>query len=80
LLAGVAERGVAKERLLHTAQSLYHDHVPAKNIGLRTAWIDRCHGKEGSGATKPVTLDEEPDFYATSMAEFADQHRAVLGI
>ena len=80
LLAGVAERGVAKERLLHTAQSLYHDHVPAKKIGLRTAWIDRRHGKEGSGATKPVTLDEEPDFYATSMAEFADQHRAVLGI
>lgn len=79
MLAGLREMGVSRERVLHTAQSLYHDHVPAKKIGLRTAWIDRRHGKGGAGATKPVTLDEEPDFYATSMADFVEQHRAAAG-
>src|SRR4029079_2457964 len=36
-------------RILHVAQSLFHDHVPAQARGLSTAWIDRRHGKPGSG-------------------------------
>ena len=38
-------------RILHVAQSLFHDHVPAQARGLTTAWIDRRHDKAGSGAT-----------------------------
>src|SRR5206468_10844808 len=32
---------VPRDRILHVAQSLYHDHVPARRLGLATAWIDR---------------------------------------
>jgi 2-haloacid dehalogenase len=72
----LAEMGVAKDRILHTAQSLFHDHVPAKAIGLSTAWINRRHGKTGPGATRP-TPPVTPDFVANSMGEFAAQHQAL---
>ncbi len=62
--------GVPRNRILHVAQSLFHDHVPAKALGLRTAWIDRRHGRDGSGATPPASAT--PDLIATSMAAFAD--------
>ena len=75
MLARLAEMGVARERVLHAAQSRYHDHAPAQKLGLRTAWIDRRRGKAGAGATKPVTLEREPDFYFTGMAALAEAHR-----
>ncbi|TGE97356.1 hypothetical protein C9417_12545 [Rhizobium sp. SEMIA 4088] len=33
--------GVQKSELLHVAQSLYHDHAPAVQMGLTSVWIDR---------------------------------------
>ena len=75
MLARLGEMGVAKRRILHTAQSRYHDHAPAQKIGLRTAWIDRRHGKKGAGATVPTTLERDPDFYFTSMAALVEAHR-----
>src|SRR5438477_2889851 len=39
----VEQLGVAEGRLLHVAQSLFHDHVPAKAAGLPTVWINRRH-------------------------------------
>ena len=38
---------VPRERILHVAQSLFHDHVPAKALGLTTVWIDRRHDRRG---------------------------------
>jgi 2-haloacid dehalogenase len=61
---------VARERILHVAQSLYHDHVPAKALGLATVWIDRRRDREGFGATPPA--DAVPDAAYPSMAAFAD--------
>jgi len=61
--------GVSRERILHVAQSLFHDHVPAKRLGLATAWIDRRHGRPGSGATPPASAT--PDLAAPDMATFA---------
>ncbi len=58
------------ERILHVAQSLYHDHVTARTFGLSTAWIDRRHDKPGFGATPPATAT--PDVVAPDMASFAD--------
>ncbi len=43
--------GCPKDKWLHAAQSLYHDHVPAKKLGLKTVWIDRRQGRPGGGAT-----------------------------
>lgn len=32
---------VEKDQLCHVAQSLFHDHGPAKQIGLQSVWVDR---------------------------------------
>ncbi len=62
--------GVPRERILHVAQSLFHDHVPAQELGLTTAWIDRRRGRPGSGATPPAAAT--PDLAVPDMATFAD--------
>jgi 2-haloacid dehalogenase len=61
---------VPKERVLHVAQSLYHDHVPAKALGLATAWVNRRHDRPGSGAT-PAT-SATPDLEVPDLASLAD--------
>jgi 2-haloacid dehalogenase len=61
--------GVPRERILHVAQSLFHDHVPAKRLGMATAWIDRRHDRPGSGATPPAAAT--PDLAVPDMATFA---------
>ena len=61
--------GLPRERILHVAQSLFHDHVPAKKLGLTTVWIDRRAGRPGSGATPPAKA--KPDATFTDMASFA---------
>ncbi|MFC4117481.1 haloacid dehalogenase type II [Nonomuraea zeae] len=64
--------GVAEGRLLHVAQSLFHDHVPAKAAGLPTVWINRRHGNPGGGATPEPSAEVTPDWTFTSMRAFAD--------
>ena len=44
--------GKPKEKILHVAQSIFHDIIPAKQLGLATVWVNRRHGREGAGATK----------------------------
>jgi 2-haloacid dehalogenase len=61
--------GLPPERVLHVAQSLFHDHVPAKRLGLTTVWIDRRHDRPGTGATPPA--DATPDATFPDMASFA---------
>jgi 2-haloacid dehalogenase len=58
------------ERILHVAQSLFHDHVPAKRLGLTTVWVDRRLGQAGSGATPPAHA--APDLTVPDMATLAD--------
>ncbi|MCL6728523.1 haloacid dehalogenase type II [Sphingomonas hankyongi] len=76
MLDRLRDTGIEKGRLLHVAQSLFHDHVPANLMGIASAWIDRRHDKPGSGAT--VLPDPRPhfDFRFTSMGELAAAHRA----
>ncbi|MFL5689132.1 MAG: haloacid dehalogenase type II [Chloroflexota bacterium] len=62
--------GLPRERILHVAQSLYHDHVTAKRLGLTTIWIDRRHGRPGTGATPPANAT--PDATYPDMASFAE--------
>jgi 2-haloacid dehalogenase len=71
LLAEARRLGVADGKLLHAAQSLFHDHVPAKRAGLATVWINRRHDRAGWGAT-PIPPDGvTPDWEFPSMAAFA---------
>ena len=62
--------GLPRERILHVAQSLYHDHVTAKRLGLTTVWVDRRHGRTGTGATPPANAT--PDATYPDMASFAE--------
>jgi len=61
---------VPRERVLHVAQSLFHDHVPAKSLGLSTVWIDRRHDRDGFGATPPARATADARF--ADMASFAE--------
>ena len=61
--------GLPPARILHVAQSLYHDHVPAKRLGLSTVWVDRRGGRAGAGATPPATAT--PDMTVPDMATLA---------
>jgi len=79
LLDHIAELDIPSDRLLHVAQSLFHDHVPAKATGLPTIWIDRRGTQEGHGATPIPTTSVQPDWTFPSMAAFAEAVEAELG-
>lgn len=64
--------GVARGELLHVAQSLFHDHVPAKREGLPSVWINRRHDRPGWGATPEPGGDWSADLEYPSMGAFAD--------
>ena len=73
--------GVEASQVLHTAQSIFHDIVPAKSIGLATMWINRRRGREGWGATPPPSepgAATRPDFEVGSLAEFAAVHQGLV--
>jgi len=72
LLAEAARLGIEDGALLHVAQSLFHDHVPAQQAGLRTAWINRRKGRPGWGATPAPDARVVPDWEFSSMAALAD--------
>ena len=67
--------GVTKDRILHTAESLFHDCATARSLDLATAWIHRRAAAGGFGATRAVEEPPEVDFYFTSLGEMADAHR-----
>ncbi|MEM9333008.1 MAG: haloacid dehalogenase type II [Pseudomonadota bacterium] len=68
------EFGLQKSDVLHTAQSLFHDHVPANSFSLATCWIDRQNlaNSEDWGATAKVPQRPNVDFRFTSMMEMAE--------
>lgn len=62
--------GLPKAKILHCAQSIYHDIVPAKQLGIANVWVNRRAGRKGAGATPAA--HETPDLTATSLKEFAE--------
>ena len=69
--AALAELNLPRERLLHVAQSLFHDHVPAKRYGLASVWINRRHGRPGWGATPEPAEEFSYALEFPSMETFA---------
>jgi len=65
--------GLGSGAVLHTAQSLFHDHVPAGSVGLARAWIDRqgLQGSENWGATARVAARPEVELRFPSLAAMA---------
>jgi 2-haloacid dehalogenase len=75
MLEKLGERGIAKGKILHTAESLFHDHKPANALGLRSCWIYRRHAQQGFGATMDPGEKPRVDFTFNSMRELAEAHR-----
>lgn len=67
--------GEEPHKILHVAQSVYHDIVPARAMGLSTVWVDRRAGKEGSGATPPVEEMDETERIAEAAKGVYPDHR-----
>ncbi len=78
MIEHLQRRGIEKNEILHTAESLFHDHVPAKRHGLASCWIYRRHDQEGFGATMNPGEPPEVAFRFNSMAELVAAHRAEL--
>ena len=62
--------GIPKDRVLHVAESVRHDIVPAKAFGLDTVWVNRSKGlgreSSASGAGSATVSDadmEVPDLH-----------------
>ena len=79
MLEKLAGMGIQRNHILHTAESLFHDHKPANDIGLASCWIHRRHGREGFGATMNPGATPHYDFRFTSMGEMAEAHRKEVG-
>jgi 2-haloalkanoic acid dehalogenase type II len=74
----LSDQAVGFDAILHTAQSLYHDHAPAQRLGLATCWLDRANQADGGewGATPPPAVWPVPDRRFTSLAAMAEAARA----
>ena len=66
-----ARQALGDARILHVAQSAFHDIEPATALGLPTAWIRRQHN-----AARPTLGSIKPTWTFGSLAEFTD---AILG-
>jgi 2-haloacid dehalogenase len=66
---------IEPDQILHTAQSLHHDHVPATGFGLARAWIDRQNlaNSDNWGATARVENRPEMDFRFSTLMEMAEE-------
>lgn len=75
MLRNLEALGYGKSDILHTAESMFHDHQPANRHELANCWIYRRHDKEGFGATAHPGDMPSYDFQFTSMAEMAEAHQ-----
>ncbi|MDG2281738.1 MAG: haloacid dehalogenase type II [Longimicrobiales bacterium] len=58
-----------REKVLHCAQSLYHDIAPGGELGFRCVWVNRRAGRSGAGATPPA--EAAPDLEVPDLASLA---------
>lgn len=78
MLRHLKTMGIEPSDILHTAESLFHDHVPGKRNGLANCWIYRRHAQEGFGATMNPGQLPPIDFKFTSMAALVEAHKAAV--
>ncbi len=78
MLEKLAGLGIDRRDILHTAESLFHDHAAANELGLSSCWIWRRHGREGFGATQNPGKIPRHDFRFDSLADMVQSHRRLL--
>ncbi|TPL79148.1 haloacid dehalogenase type II [Mesorhizobium sp. B2-3-13] len=78
MLEKLATLGIGDKEVLHTAESLFHDHTVANQLGLASCWIHRRHADQGFGATMHPGDMPKVDFRFDSMADLVEAHREEL--
>ena len=61
--------GVPKENILHVAESVFHDVVPASRVGLKTVWVDR---KQQTGMKASKAAAGKPDLTVPDLKTLAE--------
>jgi len=80
MLQHMAHTGTSHQNILHTAESMFHDHVPGKRHNLASCWIYRRHDQHGFGATMNPGDLPTVDFQFNSMADMVEAHRAEIAV
>ncbi len=65
---------ISPDRLLHAAQSIYHDVVPANSLGISTVWVNRKSARPGIGAVRAAAgpaSENRPDLEVPDLATLA---------
>lgn len=65
--------GLPPEHWLHAGQSVYHDVIPAKSLGISAAWVNRPSVRPNAGAAKGAVA--EADVEVSGLAALADLAR-----
>lgn len=65
---------ISPDRLLHAGQSIYHDIVPARSLGISTVWVNRRSARPGIGAVREApgsSAGKQPDLEVPDLASLA---------
>lgn len=62
--------GLKRSEWLHAGQSIYHDVVPAKSLGIATVWVNRPSVRPNVGAVRQASA--RPDFEVHNLAQLAN--------
>jgi len=69
---------ISPDRLLHAAQSVYHDVAPARSLGISTAWVNRKSARPGVGAVRASALPDSQKRADLEVPDLAGLAAAVL--
>ena len=70
-LVALERMALPKDHVVHVAQSLFHDHVPARELGMRSVWVNRRAGRSGAGAT-PAAAEIDVQLEVPTLAALAE--------
>jgi len=62
--------GAVPGQWLHVGQSIYHDVIPAKSLGIATLWVNRPSHRPGVGAVRQAA--GVPDLEVRSLREVSE--------
>jgi 2-haloacid dehalogenase len=72
-LIALKQSGAPKAKILHAGQSIYHDIIPSKALGIANVWVNRRRGQNSAGATKLAVAD--PDLEVPDLRTLASMIR-----
>ena len=65
---------VPPDQVLHIGQSIYHDVIPAKSLGISTVWVNRPSPRPGAGAAKAASAN--PDLEVANLTTLLTQTKS----